>query len=500
MINQYILGQPDLIIESDLAGEKPLYFYISENKSILLYSYSINELLNDYRLRKPLEVSSEGISFLLQSGVVPPPKTVYEGIYILGIGDKALVKTLNDKIEISFTHKFPFSNSERIKDNDYKVDEDYLLNIIANATISKLDQLKPTFLFHSAGKDSNIIALALKEAGMQDKVTLVTHKSKGAADESEISKSLAKKMGFNHQVLQEIDILLPNHKKEIEDYFSNAPFPCTDYVSMVYPLYSYQLPELKSANLIFGDGNDSHMISPPDSQQVKMIPWAKWTSRLSFFRQLLNSENYFNPLLRTPAEWFGVFGFSYSDSKRIYSESNSVYEYWKVESRIRENWDLFDFKSDIYSTRVITERMIRKLHNFADAYDSNIVLPFANREIAEFFAKMPEQNLFCRKSLKNKIILRKILKERISLDSDAIGKMGWTYDSSSVVINNWSWMKQEISVCTLWNQKYLNSIVERLKKVMTTNHKYADFSGRLIYRLYLLSVWHNRNKYLRIKS
>ena len=75
MINCYVLNQDDLVLNCDLAGEFPLYLYWPQNKSTLLYSKSITGLLSDQRVPKPLKVSNEGISFLLQSGVVPPPKT-----------------------------------------------------------------------------------------------------------------------------------------------------------------------------------------------------------------------------------------------------------------------------------------------------------------------------------------------------------------------------------------------------------------------------------------
>src|SRR5690606_31202479 len=100
-----------------------------------------------------------------------------------------------------------------------------ILEMLAEATISRIDQSKPSFLFHSAGKDSNSIALALAEAGWQDRVTLVTHKSKGSVDESEISARIAKNLGFKHCVLHEVDNFKQEHDQAIESYFANAPFP-----------------------------------------------------------------------------------------------------------------------------------------------------------------------------------------------------------------------------------------------------------------------------------
>lgn len=77
---------------------------------------------------------------------------------------------------------------------------------------------------------------------------------------------------------------------------------------------------------------------------------------------------------------------------------------------------------------------------------------WASQQVAEYFSKMPEQHLFDRKTLKNKLILRKILKDRIGLDSDQIGKMGYSYDSRSIVLQNWDWMLKEIQHCLLWQQ------------------------------------------------
>ncbi|MGP9801368.1 asparagine synthase-related protein [Rheinheimera sp. NSM] len=496
MVDEYVLGQVGFVLESDLAGEFPIYLYWPQDQLTLLYSKSITTLLNDIRLPKPLNISHEGFSFLLQSGVVPPPKTAYQDIYIVGIGDRALVSTENGRVQVTFSHEFPFMNANRLLATEMEPDEDLVLKMLAEATISRLDETKPSFLFHSAGKDSNAIALALAEAGWQDKITLITHKSKGALDESEISRQIAKKLGFKHRILHEVDQLQKAHHQAIENYFINAPFPCTDNVTLAYPLYAFQEPELRSSNLIFGDGNDSHMMSPPDKMQKMVLPYARFTSKFGFVRNYINSENRVNTLLRTPAEWFGTSGLSLRDCEQIYPNTCSVLPYWSKESDLRKDWDIFDFKTDIYSTRVITERMIRKLHNFSDVIGAKIILPFTDSQVAYYFGKMPESHLFDRHQLKNKLTLRKILKDRVELDSDAIGKMGWTYDFSSIVLQNWDHIISEIKSCKLWQKPGLEKVITRLKGTMQSKHKYAHLSGQLIYRIYLLSAWANWNRYL----
>lgn len=493
MINQYTPNQPNLVLESDLAGEFPLYLYWPQDQSTLLYSTSITELLDDARVPKPLKVSHEGLSFLLQSGVVPPPKTAYQDIYIVGIGDKAQVSTVNGKVNVAFSHQFPFMNANRLPAGEMQPDEDLILQMLAEATISRIDETKPSFLFHSAGKDSNSIALALAEAGWQDKVTLITHKSKGAADESEISAKIAKQLGFKHQVLHEVDQLQAEHHQAIEDYFINAPFPCTDNVTLAYPLYAHQLPELKGANIIDGMGNDVFIGHIPSQSEYKRQQLSKYLKHSRFLSKHFPSESLFHVAGRTRAEWTGLSGLSYSDTKKILPDALDVSDFWFSKDN---NQDYLDFRPSIRGTIIDQEIFTRKARNFADSIGSNMILPWANQQVAEYFAKMPEEHLFDRKTLKNKLILRKMLKERNIVDSDALGKMGFSYDSRSIVLQNWENITQEITDCQLWNQPGLVKVITRMKNRMNGNGWGAGAAGRLLYRIYLISAWVNHNKYV----
>ena len=347
MVNQYLLNQQSISLKSDLAGEFPIYIFWSKELNIFLYSKSIKELLNDIRIPKPLSICDKGLSFLLQSNVVPPPQTAYKDIYILGIGDKAKVWTINNKISVEFDHNFPFFNNNRLSEGEMKPDENLILQMLAEAAINRIDKSKPTFLFHSAGKDSNSVALALAEAGFQKNVTLISHKAEGKADESEISKKIAKQLGFNHKVIHKKNNLENKHKIEIENYFNNSSFPSTDGVTLGYPLYINQLPELKGSNIIDGGGNDSYMMILPSNRDLKFFPISRITNNLSFLRYIIKSESLLSPLIRTPAEWCGMSGLSFADSKKIFRNSSNVYSYWKEKSILKKSRDLIDFKTSI---------------------------------------------------------------------------------------------------------------------------------------------------------
>ena len=89
-----------------------------------------------------------------------------------------------------------------------------------------------------------------------------------------------------------------------------------------------------------------------------------------------------------------------------------------------------------------------------------------------------------------------MLKQRIGLDSDKVGKKTFNHDTNLIVDLNWNEIAGEIGRCNLWNKKEVNILINRLRKTMKTSKKYSNFSGVLIYRLYLISSWKNYSKYL----
>lgn len=494
-MNRYSLNDKELELKSDLAAEFPIYIYLSQNKDYLFYSQSIKELLDMKEVIKPLEVTSEGISFLLQSGVVPLPKTVYKNIFIVGVGDTAVAKTVNDKIEIDFSHKFPFFNKDR--DEEVDIDEEYILEILAEATISKMEKEKPTYLFHSAGKDSNSIAIALAEAGYQDKVTCISHQSKGEKDESEISRKIATKLGFKHQKIYEPKKLEKEQLDSINHYFENVPLPCMDNVALAYPLYATQI-EFNNTNMIDGGGNDIYMGYIPNKLEYDR---QKTFSKFSKLRPIignLSSGTRCDIATSTRAEWAsGLFGVTYGDTKKILINANNVYSFWNKESEKRYDWDYLDVKADIRSFAIESDQFQRKARNFADSYSINLIHPFANQKVAQYFSKLPEKYLFDRKEFKNKLILRKILKERIELDSDKLGKMAYEFDFYSILMMMKKDVDTEILSCKLWNNEGIEKVLNNLYKKINSNHRLAGRIKALVQRLYLLSAWYNKNKYIK---
>lgn len=480
------------ILEGDIGGEHPCYVYIPPHKNYLIYSHSIEELLKHEEIKNTLEISKEGVSFFLQSGVIPPPKTVFKNIFVLNIGDKLHLKADKNKIKEEFQHEYPYFNSFR--NPELKPDENYLLSMLAETVKTRKNFGSPTYLFQSLGKDSNIILLALAEAGYQKEVLCLTLSTGDHKDESELAKSIAQKLGFKHQKLPLPSKIEKKHIDQLFYYFENIPLPCADGTSLVYPIYATQL-DFRNSDIVDGSGNDiyfGHLPRPIEYKRQKIYPkftfLRDWIENLSTGHILQKFG-----LTRCEMAIYILKGLSYGDCKKIFSESVPVYFYWMEEDKKRKGWDYIDLKGDIWGTKAEYDLVMKKVRNFASVYKANPIFPWCNKDIALYVGRLPEKYLFDRKKFKNKLLLRKILKERLNLDPDLIGKYSYGFDAYKFLKPILGIVEEEILNCELWDKRNMKIFWKELKE----RAEKEKIFKKILVRLFLISAWYNYNSYLR---
>jgi len=479
------IGAGDLLskkvrLSSDLASEYPVYMYAPKDGKSLYVSKSLKALLDSDHVVKPVTVSSEGLSFFLQCSLVPPPQTIYEDIFVLGIGDSVSVSCENDRIRLEFKHVYPFPNIGRPLNGPDEIDLDTLLELIASATISRIDESRPSFLFHSAGKDSNAVAIALAEAGWQEKVTLVTFRSpRPDNDETEIARSIARKLGFKHRILEMPQLLDLKQQDAIVDFVREMPIMCQD-MQIAYPLFSQDI-DFRGSNLIDGLGAEAYIGYVLPRQVYRK---ALWFSGFSWLQNIPYADlvPIVRKISRTRAEWTGFPGLSFRTSRKLYQPAVSAYPFLKRLSDERRHWDFIDFTGDTRGTMTDSQAFIQKLRNASYVYDCNLVLPWADSELAQYVYSLPEEHVFDRHKRLNKTLLRKLLLERISLDSTALGKKAFGFSLINLWQSNSSFFKQEIENCMYWSGD-VAGIVDRL-----TDQEKMD--------LFFLSAWLNKCKYI----
>jgi hypothetical protein len=125
----------------------------------------MSSLLDGLRTRgvRP-SISAESLSFFLHDGQVPFPRTLYDGVFALTIGDRGLVKVEGGSLEVTFSLEFPYFST--LSREDQEPDPDRLLTVLTQATEDMLAGEENALLL-SAGKDSTAVAPALA-ASSQD--------------------------------------------------------------------------------------------------------------------------------------------------------------------------------------------------------------------------------------------------------------------------------------------------------------------------------------------
>jgi len=188
-------------------------------------------------------------------------------------------------------------------------------------------------------------------------------------------------------------------------------------------------------------------------------------------------------------------GFSDKDSN-FYSDFQSTYDFWQKESTLRRHDSFLDLKTEIYAAKVIYEVYIRKFKQFCNFQESNLVMPFMDNALTEYIFSWKEEYLFDRKYQKNKVYFRELLKDEIGLDSDIIGKKGYSLNTAFIIRQNLEWILEEINQCKLWQINQIKEVCNRLLSSAQHDSWKAGASYRLIYRLFLISIWHNHSAYV----
>ncbi|RCK54067.1 hypothetical protein TH25_01615 [Thalassospira profundimaris] len=488
MIKYFNEPDSEIEISSDIGGGEPIYIYISPDRTFAIYSSSLKDIVSNHKKEILLKIDRKAISFLLQNGVIPPPNTVFCNLFLISIETTATLKKNEGIITLTTrNNKNLIKNSYADNPDGHYNDRD-LLETLYSAITKKLDKGKENYLFHSAGKDSNALAIAIAEAGAQDRFTLITNKSTNDAnlDESNLSAQIAQKLGFKHHILHQPKELGLKHLEEIENFFAHAPLPCTDPVSLAYPLYYSNYPFLAKSNLLDGMGNDIYLGHIPGKIEYKFQNISNILQHGRLSSLPIRSEGKFNSLTRSRPEWTGLIGFTHKESKSIFPESFNTREYWKNQD-LPQNY--FLFRSAVRGKIIDQEIYMRKVRNFGDVYNSNILFPWTDENLISYCMKIPKHLKYDEKNLRNKIFLRNLVNSKTSVDPDKIGKRTYFFEIKRIIKQNENYFSKTIKNCRLFSGRETATIADRLFLNLQRDNRESYFSSILINQLFLIAKW-----------
>jgi len=228
----------------------------------------------------------------------------------------------------------------------------------------------------------------------------------------------------------------------------------------------------------------------------KQILFSKLAFIKKFFKKI-DSMSRLNILFSSRSELTGMTGFSFSETQSFFSRASSTLDFWlKIDKNFNE-FDFLDFRGVTRGMITDHELFIRKVRNACDVYGSNLILPFCDKKVAEYMRKISEKSAYDKKKFINKIFFREILLDELGLDSNKIGKLSYEFDFWSIIEKNETYVNDQIFGCKYWdNKKNLEVLIKNLKKKIYENNKYLHTAKLLIYKIFMLSIWLNKSKYL----
>ena len=506
LLNQETRLMPDPVVERiaavslseersfgcDLAGDKPLYVFVSKNKNEALISNSLVGLLTEIKKVERLQINPNGLSHLMQDGFVPAPETIYQNVYMVSIGDRlSLRRNSSGELDVAFDHSFPFVRSG--EQDTHSLDVKELFGRVGNAVSSRVSSHSEMFLFHSAGKDSNLLALALSRSGMKERICSMTYKAPGDKDESSIVQSICRKLGLRHEIVELPIGFKAGDQDLIMSYLRDCPLPCADNAALMYAFLGERIP--KNADVIDGMGSDIYIGHiPPRNEYFRQQNWKLLQGFSSIGQKILPME-FLKRLPQSRAHITGLSGFDYSRLRRFYSNAKDCSDNWLRHSKIYSTEDYLQYRARVRGVYVDTEKFIRKVRNAADVWSWNAVFPYLDEDVASYVFALEENLLFDRKALKNKLFIRELLKKELDLDSDRLGKKAFSFDTSALVSFFHPLFRDILSACDEWDTDAVMSNYVLLCKRIERNPQNAAFYNSLLYRLLIISLWLNVNRF-----
>lgn len=432
----------------DPMGIKNLYYSLENND--LKISSNVFNLIS---IKNTKKFSIKGVSQYLLYEFLYDPYTLFEDVWSVVRGELITIDISRMKIvsKILFRKKLSEIGEADSHDEDYFATT--LRNKITNAHQKRVENHNTILL--SGGIDSTVMAIALqKDLGVKDLSAITFNTKKAEFSEVEYAKSVAKKMGIKHDIIQ-IDPF--NSDIDLFDVIDRSNFP---YVGSIF-LDSLMKSESIRENSNFFAGQDTRLHTPTlnqfDAIYFKYFNFEPLNNIISMLGGLAdfsistNKGNLTKVLKR--AQLFNKKG-EYILTNLFHMHKNSPLLHSKAaKNTIAELTTMFENTST--NLRILYNKVIEEAWNWQHtddiAYMTNnfsengytTSMPFFDKELVEFSATIPID-----------FVLKKTK-----------GRAG--YGEKSKLVNKYILRKA-------YNNELPHELIYRDKAVAVTNHIYLN--------------------------
>ncbi|OEE10481.1 asparagine synthase (glutamine-hydrolyzing) [Vibrio cyclitrophicus] len=249
----------------DIAGEKPLYYSVSDGL------YVSSNLLSIVALTKNKRINEQVLSDFLHYGYCKGTDSIIEGVLKLQPGCYATYNIKNSSLGI-----------DRYFDINEQVEQNLDLHtVLENAVSESLVSDVPVGVFLSGGVDSSLIASYVSKVNKDIEAYTIGFVDKNY-DESLVARSVAKQLSMKINVLYLDEVAIMNTLDELHEIF-DEPFADASAIA------TYRLAKFarsKGAKVCLGgDGGDElfvgynrHLLVPKLYKYLGIIPFSLRTA------------------------------------------------------------------------------------------------------------------------------------------------------------------------------------------------------------------------------
>ena len=428
------LDKDILLISRDKFGEKPVFYYVDNNKII------IGSELKIFKHFKNVNLTPNPISlkkYFIYS-FIPAPQTIYKNIYKVKHSENIKINlksySINKKIYFkpSIIKNNQFSESKFIDELDFLISESVKSRLLSDSKIG---------VFLSGGLDSSLISFYAKKenTNLESYSISVNEKS---FDEIDNAKRMSKHLDIKlHDTILDKEKFSSNFNRIIG--LLDEPIGAPTYIPM------YFLSELASKNVksvLSGDGADEifggyenfnylkifkyinclklNKIFSKAKNLISLFPISKKNLSLDFklrrFSQGMEVDEIFQ-------NTFFLSSLSLKDYEELFKEK---FDFEEILDEViqfeneNKNVNYID-KNYLYFTNFYIPDLICARADKAGMLNSlEIRSPFLNSKILNLMLTIPKKKSYL---LKNKTILKKLALKKFNYDFFKIKKGGFTY-------------------------------------------------------------------------
>lgn len=465
-----------VFISRDRLGVKPLY-YSWQNGEL--------ELCSQVAPLNTGILNQEAISIYLQTGYIPSPFSIYEGINKLPSGQYAFFDLNNKRMKI---HSYWDLKKVKEIDISYEDAKEQLHKLLIDAVKIRLQSDVPYGSFLSGGIDSALVSAIANSIQNEKLKTFTIGFENKEFDESKIAKKFADIIKSDHRLIISNKEELP---KLMDSFFQTFDEPFADSSAIPSLLLSKKVKEHVTV-AISGDGGDESFFGYNHFAWAKKVYLLFWIPL--FIRRL---TTYFLPF-----KWIGKRGSSVKNIMRMKNFDEfiqSIFTGFDSISLIdKKDW-ISHFQKYLHLSKNKFQRIADlnlklwlendsnvKVDRSSMAYSVEVRSPFLDYRIVEFARSLPVK--YRLNGSTRKRILRDILSDYIPEKVFDHSKKGF-----SMPLSDWirGVFKEEFT-------EYLSE--EKLKKIENLDivkinkllelhlKKKIDYSTYL-WRVYVLSKW-----------